>query len=399
MVELLSPAGNLEKLIYALEYGADAVYIGGSSFGLRAASSNFDLKDIEKALEIVEKAGKKLYVAVNIFAYQEDLAGIKEFLRSLADIRPAALIVSDPGIFNLAKKICPEIDLHISTQANVTNLEGALFWQEQGAKRITLARELSLSQIKEISEGLEIGVEVFAHGAMCLSYSGRCWLSHYLTERDANRGDCSQSCRWNYALVEEKRPDEAMAIFEDGAGTYILSSKDLCLAEKVDELIKAGVSSLKIEGRMKSIHYVATVTKTYREIINKALKEKDDFVFDKNWLDELNKISHRQYTKGFIDGPGNDLQVKGPVSYFKTADFVGLVAEKNGKGCKVKIKNRIEVGDELEVLTPAGDNKQAKAQFCDEEGTALTEVHANSNAWFDNDWPVRSLIRKKLKDA
>ena len=399
MVELLSPAGNLEKLIYAMEYGADAVYIGGSSFSLRAASSNFDLKDIEKAQEIVEKAGKKLYVAVNIFAYQEDLAGIKEFLRSLADIRPAALIVSDPGIFNLAKKICPEIDLHISTQANVTNLEGALFWQEQGAKRITLARELSLSQIKEISDGLEIEVEVFAHGAMCLSYSGRCWLSHYLTERDANRGDCSQSCRWNYALVEEKRPDAPMAIFEDGAGTYILSSKDLCLAEKVPELIKAGVSSLKIEGRMKSIHYVATVTKTYREIINKALKEKDDFVFEKNWLDELNKISHRQYTKGFIDGPSNDLQVKGPVSYFKTADFVGLVAEKNGKGCKVKIKNRLESGDKLEVLTPAGDNKQAKAQFCDEEGTALTEVHANSNAWFDNDWPVRSLIRKKLKDA
>ena len=399
MVELLSPAGNLEKLIYAMEYGADAVYIGGSSFSLRAASSNFDLKDIEKAQEIVEKAGKKLYVAVNIFAYQEDLAGIKEFLRSLADIRPAALIVSDPGIFNLAKKICPEIDLHISTQANVTNLEGALFWQEQGAKRITLARELSLSQIKEISEGLEIGVEVFAHGAMCLSYSGRCWLSHYLTERDANRGDCSQSCRWNYALVEEKRPDAPMAIFEDGAGTYILSSKDLCLAEKVPELIKAGVSSLKIEGRMKSIHYVATVTKTYREIINKALKEKDDFVFEKNWLDELNKISHRQYTKGFIDGPSNDLQVKGPVSYFKTADFVGLVAEKNGKGCKVKIKNRLESGDKLEVLTPDGDNKQAKAQFCDEEGTALTEVHANSNAWFDNDWPLRSLIRKKLKDA
>ncbi len=398
MAELLSPAGNIEKLKIALEYGADAVYVGGSRFSLRALSANFSLEEIKKAQNIAIETGKKLYVATNIFAHQEDLAAIREFITGIEKIGPAALIISDPGVFKIAKKVCPDVALHISTQANVTNLESALFWQELGAKRITLARELSLSQIEEISKKLDIETEVFVHGAMCLSYSGRCWLSHYLSNRDANRGDCSQSCRWNYALVEEQRPAEAMPVFEEETGAYILSSKDLCLAEEVPRLLDAGISSLKIEGRMKSAHYVATVTKTYREIINKALEHKDNFSFENKWHDELEKISHRQYTKGFINGVSEDLQVKGKVSYFKTAEFVGLVVEKNGNGCKVKIKNRINSGDKLEVLTPAGHNKNAMADFYDEEGVRLEQVHANTNVWFKKDWPAGALIRRKKTD-
>jgi len=394
MVELLAPAGSLEKLEYALAYGADAVYIGGAGFSLRATASNLGLQEIKTASKMVKEAGKKLYVALNIFAHQADMGELKTFLEELSVVRPDALIIADAGVFKLAKDTCKGIDLHISTQANVTNLEAAKFWAEAGAKRITLARELTLEEIKKISTGAGVETEVFVHGAMCLSYSGRCWLSHHLAGRDANRGDCAQSCRWDYALVEEKRPDEALRIFEDGRGSYILSSKDLCLAEEIPLLIEAGVSSLKIEGRMKSTHYVATVTKVYREIIDANRQLTIENRQSKKWLEELAKISHRQYTKGFIDGNGSNLQVDGHTSYIKTAEFLGSVEERTSRGSNVKVKNRLLAGDELEVLSPAGDNKKAKACFYDEYGNLLTEAHANSFVFFKESWPVRSLLRR-----
>jgi len=399
MVELLSPAGSLEKLEYALAYGADAVYVGGSKFSLRATASNFSLQEIKTASEIVKKADKKLYVALNIFAHQADMGELKTFLEGLSGVRPDALIIADAGVFSLAKEICPGVALHVSTQANVTNLEAAKFWAEAGAKRITLARELTLDEISEITTSLPIETEVFIHGAMCLSYSGRCWLSHHLAGRDANRGDCAQSCRWDYALVEEKRPEEALRVFEDGRGSYILSSKDLCLAEEIPLLIKAGVSSFKIEGRMKSTHYVATVTKVYREIIDTVGANNYSPVKEKQWLGELEKISHRQYSKGFIIGNGDNLQVAGRTSYMKTAEFLGAVEEQTAEGCKVKVKNRLLAGDELEVLAPAADNKKTKACFYDENGDLLTEAHANSVVYFKEKWPPLSLIRRKIEYA
>lgn len=396
MLELLSPAGNLQKLEYALAYGADAVYVGASGFSLRRAADNLNLKEIKKATSVVRNCGKKLYVAVNVFAHQSDLKQLEVFLEGLATIKPDALIVADPGIFRMATRICSNIPLHVSTQANVTNLEAARFWVELGASRITLARELTLPEIRYITKKVSVETEVFVHGAMCLSYSGRCWLSHYLSKRDANQGDCAQSCRWNYVLVEEKRPGQSLPVFEDSRSSYILSSKDLCLAKKTPELIDAGISSFKIEGRMKSIHYVATVTKTYRQIINAVLKDKDKFIFEQRWLEELEKISHRQYTDGFIDGNGQNLQIEGTKSYLKTADFVAEVKEETAEGCIVLVKNRLLAGDELEVLRPDGDNKSIQACFYDEQGQLLSEAHANTVVWFKEKWSPKSLIRRKV---
>ncbi len=396
MIELLAPAGNLEKLQYAISYGADAVYVGGGNFNLRYAAAKYDIDQIQKAREITLAAGKKLYVALNIFAHNADFESLKDFLKSLSKVEPDALVIADPGIFSFAKQICPDINIHISTQANVTNLEAANFWAGQGAKRVTLARELTLEEIEHISKNALLETEVFVHGAMCLSYSGRCYLSHHMTQRDANRGDCAQSCRWNYVLVEEKRPDQAMEIFENDRGTYIMSSKDLCLADEIPSLIKAGVSSFKIEGRMKSLHYVSTVTKVYREIIDKALEQGNNFEFSERWRQELKKISHRQYTKGFFGKEGENMQVEGKQSYFKTTDFVGAVQSSNGQGTTVLVKNRIIRGDKLEVLAPTGDNKEVSADFYDKEGQPLEEVHANSTVIFKENWPPMSLIRRKL---
>ncbi|TET54722.1 MAG: U32 family peptidase [Actinobacteria bacterium] len=398
MIELLSPAGSLEKLEFAISYGANAVYVGGGEFSLRHGTTGFSLGDIEKASRITKRAGKKLYVALNIFAHQADLKKLEKFISRLCDIKPDAIIIADAGVFSIAKKMDADVSLHISTQANVTNLESAKFWADLGASRVTLARELCCEEIKQISKQLPIETEIFVHGAMCLSYSGRCLLSDYLTGRSANKGDCAQSCRWNYALIEEERDNQALPLFEENNASFIMSSKDLCLAEEMPKIVSAGVSSIKIEGRMKSVHYVATITKTYRQIVDKIQEDGPKFKFEKRWLDELEKISHRQYFKGFFSANGEGKQITSKVSYIKSAEFVGVVIKESNEGCYVKAKNRMKENEELEVFSPDGNNKKTLAKFYDEEGLALKEVHANDIVFFKEKWPVKALMRRKIKN-
>lgn len=359
-VELLAPAGNLEKLKYAILYGADAVYIGGKKLGLRASADNFSIEEMREGVEFAHSCGKKVYLALNIFAHNEDFQGIEEYLKEVATTNIDAVIISDPGIFTIVKKVLPEMEIHFSTQANNTNYMSANFWHEMGVKRIVLARELSLEEIKEIRSKTpdSLDFEVFVHGAMCISYSGRCLLSNYMTNRDANRGECSHPCRWKYQLVEEKRPGEYMPVFEDDRGTYIYNSKDLCMIAHLKEMIEAGVGSLKIEGRMKSAYYVATVVKAYRDAIDAYYADPEKFVYQEKWLHELNKASHRDYTTGFFFGkPGHNEQVYNTSTYIREYTFIGVVLEydKETKIAKVEQRNRMFKGDKIEVLMPEGD--------------------------------------------
>ncbi|PYG86977.1 putative protease [Ruminiclostridium sufflavum DSM 19573] len=359
-VELLAPAGNLEKLKMAVLYGADAVYIGGQRFGLRAQADNFSLEDMRQGLSFVHDRGCKLYVAVNIIPHNEDLEGLPEYIEQLYELGADALIVSDPGVFSVVRRTVPNMEIHISTQANNTNYQSANFWHELGAKRIVVARELSLEEIREInartSESLDI--EAFVHGAMCISYSGRCLLSSYMTGRDSNRGDCAQSCRWKYHLMEEKRPGEYYPVYEDEKGTYIFNSKDLCMIEHIPELVEAGIYSFKIEGRMKSSFYAATVVNAYRRAIDAYLADPQNYKFNPEWLRELSKASHREYTKGFYFGKttGED-QIYHTSSYVRDYDFVGLVLDydRKTKTAKIEQRNRMIVGDEIEVMSPNKD--------------------------------------------
>ena len=298
--ELLAPAGSLEKLKVAVTYGADAVYLGGRHFSLRAGAGNFDEKEMAEGIRFAHQKGARVYVTVNIFARNSDLVDLREYIHRIYSAGVDGIIVSDPGIVAYVRQMHPELAVHLSTQANTTNWAAALFWKKLGVSRIVLARELSLDEIREIRERVELDLEVFVHGAMCIAYSGRCLLSSYLAGRDANLGDCAQSCRWRYRLVEEKRPGEYLALEEDDRGSYILGSRDLCLIEHIPELVRAGVHSFKIEGRMKSAHYVATVVKTYREALNAYREDPDNYRPDPAWLDEISKVSHREYTKGFL---------------------------------------------------------------------------------------------------
>ncbi len=326
-IELLSPAGNMDKLEMAIRYGADAVYCAGQAFGLRANSANFTNEELKKAVEFVHSRGKKIYVTCNIIPHNEDLVNLEEYLKFLESIHVDAIIVADLGIFHLAKKVAPKLELHISTQANTTNYLTTEFWKDQGAARVVVAREVSLADIKEMKEKADIEIEAFVHGAMCISYSGRCLLSNYFTTtRDANRGQCAQACRWKYSLVESTRPGEYYPIEEDERGTYIFNSKDLCLLPFIPQLFESGVDSLKIEGRMKSVHYVATVTKVYREAIDAYLAEGESFYVRAEWMEELEKISHRPYTDGFsVSKPTEEGQNYGQSSNTQTHDFIGLV--------------------------------------------------------------------------
>ncbi|MGI6629243.1 MAG: peptidase U32 family protein [Bacillota bacterium] len=355
--ELLAPAGNLEKLYMGVIFGADAVYLGGKSFGLRAGAGNFSNEEMAEGIKFAHDRGVKVYVTVNIFAHNDDLRGLSFYLETLKDLQADAIIVSDPGIFRLAQKTVPDLPVHISTQANNTNWSTALFWQEMGAKRIVLARELSLREIEEIHKRTEIELEAFVHGAMCISYSGRCLLSNYLTGRNANKGDCAQPCRWSYQLVEEKRPGEYFPVLEDERGSYVFNSKDLCLAEHVPDLIKAGVTSFKIEGRMKSSYYLATVVKVYREIIDTYSQDPKHFSFKKQWLEELGKVSHRHYTTGFaFKKPGAEDHRYHTSSYARSYDFIGIVKEylPNTGEMRVEQRNHMSVGDRIEIVPPQG---------------------------------------------
>lgn len=355
--ELLAPAGNLEKLKIALRYGADAVFLGGKSFGLRAFGGNFTDEELKAGIEFAHRLNKKAYVTANIYPHNEDLKRLPDYFRYLESIHADAVLVADLGALALLKESAPNLKAHISTQANTTNWAAARAWKELGAGRVVLARELSLAQIGQIREKTDVELEAFVHGAMCISYSGRCLMSNYFTGRDANRGGCAQSCRWKYNLVEEKRPGEYYPVEEDERGTYIFNSKDLCLLPHLDRVIASGVDSLKIEGRMKSAHYVATVVKAYRQAIDAYAEDPERFTARKEWLDELQKASHRSYTTGFALGKTTEEdQIYGASSYTQTREFVGLVLDYDPATALATIeqRNNIKQGQEIEVFQPKG---------------------------------------------
>ena len=356
--ELLAPAGTMEKCKIALRYGADAVYLGGKMFGLRAFANNFSIEEIAEAAAYAHGLGKKVYVTVNIFAHNEDLARLPDYLLELQKAGIDALLISDLGVWNVARQTVPEMPLHVSTQANTSNWAAVQAWKALGAERVVLARELSLEEIREIGARTDVELEAFVHGAMCISYSGRCLLSSYLTGRDGNRGACAQACRWEYSLIEKNRSDEGFDIEEDERGTYVMNSKDLCLIDHIPDLIEAGICSLKIEGRMKSIHYVATVVSVYRKAIDAYWNDPQKYQVTDEWRQELEKVSHRPYTKGFAFGkPGSDGQVYTTSSYEQTHDFVGIVLEydADAKRAYIEQRNNVKNGEVLELLMPDGE--------------------------------------------
>lgn len=370
-IELLAPAGNLEKLKTAVLYGADAVYLGGECFSLRTAADNFNDAQLKEGIEFAHNSGVKVHVAMNIIPHNRDLEKMKDFIAKLKDFDVDAIITADMGAFSLIKSIAPEIEVHISTQANNVNYASANMWYKLGASRVVLARELSIDEIKEIraktDENLEL--EMFVHGAMCMSYSGRCLLSNYMTGRDSNYGDCAQPCRWNYHLVEEKRPGEYMPVEETERGTFIFNSKDLCLIEHIPEIIESGVSSIKIEGRVKSEYYVATVVKAYREAIDEYYKDQKNYVFDAEHKKELCKVSHRDYWEGFYFGRSmNDGQVYGSSSYIRDYDIVGFVTGSDGDITLVEQRNKFGIGDTVEIIQPGIKGcKVCKVEFLQDE--------------------------------
>ncbi len=353
--ELLAPAGNMEKLHMALLYGADAVYLGGKMFGLRAFASNFSLAEMDEAVAFAHSLHKKVYVTVNIFAHNEDINNLPDYLRNLQAIGVDALLISDFGVWSVAREIIPEMPLHVSTQANTTNWAAVKAWENLGASRVVLARELSFTEMKEIGSKTEVELEAFVHGAMCISYSGRCWLSSYLTGRDGNRGACAQVCRWEFNLTEKNRPGEVYDVAGDEQGTYIMNSKDLCLLPYLLQLMEAGICSFKIEGRMKSAHYAASVVSVYRRAIDACWRDPQHFTVKQEWLDELEKVSHRPYTTGFALGkPDATAQVYTTSSYLQTHEFVGLVRDWDNGRLTVEQRNHMKEGETLEVFCPDG---------------------------------------------
>lgn len=376
-LELLAPAGDLEKLKIAIDYGADAVYFGGEMFGLRTAAKNLSGAEIREGVKYAHNRGRKAYLTVNIYAHNEDIGELQNFLDGLKDVPIDAYIASDPGVVMMIKETIPDAEIHLSTQANTTNYKTAEFWHSQGIKRIILARELTLSEIGEMRKRLPetLELEGFIHGAMCISYSGRCLLSNFMAERDANRGECAHPCRWKYHLVEEQRPGEYLPIEEDGRGTYILNSRDLCMIEHIPELVGAGISSAKIEGRMKSIFYVATVVGAYRRAIDAYYADPENYRFDPEWLSELRKVSHREFTTGFyFNKPTNKDQNYQTSAYTRDYSFVGLVRsydEETGLA-KVEQRNKMSLGDEIEVFGPYTDYFTQRIDvLLDEEGQPI----------------------------
>lgn len=374
-IELLAPAGNLEKLKTAIIYGADAVYMGGEAFSLRAMADNFDRDKMLEGIKFAHDRGKKVYITVNIFAHNSDIGAMPEYIKGLADMGVDAVIVSDLGVFSIVKDVAPDLEVHISTQANNTNYKTAEFWYKLGAQRIVLARELSMKEVKEIREKMpaDMEIEAFVHGAMCMAYSGRCLLSNFMTGRDANRGACSHACRYEYHVVEQKRPGQYFPIEEDERGTYIMNSHDLCMIEHIPEVIEAGISSLKIEGRMKSSYYVATVVKAYRQAIDAYLRDKENYKLDPKWMEELLRASHRRFSTGFFYGKP-DKQIFDTASYERSHDIVGLVVDYDKeKGiATIEQRNRVFKGEEVEVLSPNKENfKLVLDPIWNEEGEEI----------------------------
>ena len=375
--ELLIPASSLEVLKTAVMFGADAVYIGGDAFGLRAKAKNFSPEEMKEGIEFAHAHGVKVHVTVNILAHNYDLDGVETYLHELKELKPDALIIADPGIFMKAKRICPEIDIHVSTQANNTNYETYNFWHDLGAKRVVAARELSLREIKEITSRIpeDLEMECFIHGAMCISYSGRCLLSNYFTGRDANKGACTHPCRWKYSVVEEKRPGEYLPVYENERGTYIFNSKDLCMIEHIPEMVDAGIDSFKIEGRMKTALYVATVARTYRKAIDDFFESEEKYRENMPWyLDQISKCTYRQFTTGFYFGkPSDEAQIYDNNTYVNEYIYLGIVNEIDNRGyAKFEQRNKFSVGDDIEIMKPDGTDVKVKveAMFA-EDGTAV----------------------------
>ena len=358
-VELLAPAGNFEKLEIALHYGADAVYLAGKNFSLRNFSGNFTLDQMREAVKLAHHSGAKVYVACNVYARNSEIKDIRQYLRTLDRMEIDAIIIADPGIVRLARQIAPQKTIHLSTQANTTNVESIRFWEEFGVRRINVARELSLSEIEEMSKAAAIEIEAFVHGAMCISYSGRCLLSSFMTNRDSNRGSCSHPCRWNYAVVEEQRPGHYLPIEEDDRGSYILNSKDLCMIEHIPEMIASGIRSLKIEGRMKGINYLATTVKSYREAIDTYYRQPERFEPKPEWLDELAHINNRGYCTGFyFDSPDQIIPNYGKSNPSTGYQIVGKVlSTSKDRKTELAVRNKICTGDAIEVFTKSGPSR------------------------------------------
>lgn len=375
--ELLVPAGSLEVLKIAVLYGADAVYIGGEAYGLRAKAKNFTMEEMAEGIRFAHAHQAKVYVTANIFAHNADLGGVREYFAQLGQIAPDALIISDPGVFSIAKEVCPQIECHISTQANNTNYASFLFWHKLGAKRIVAARELTLAEIREIREQIpdELEIEAFVHGSMCISYSGRCLLSNYFTGRDANQGECTHPCRWKYAVVEETRPGEYLPVYENERGTYLFNSKDLCMVGHIPELIEAGIDSFKVEGRMKTALYIAVVARTYRKAIDDYMESKE--LYEKNlpwYLEQISSCTYRQYTTGFFFGaPSAETQIYDNSTYVKGYTFLGIINGQNEAGLyQISQRNKFSVGEQIEVMKRDGRNFNVTVQAIqDENGTQM----------------------------
>ena len=375
--ELLIPASSLEVLKTAVVFGADAVYIGGEAFGLRAKAKNFSMEEIQEGIAFAHAHDVKVYITANILAHNGDLSGVRAYFEELKEIKPDALIISDPGVFMIAREVCPEIDIHISTQANNTNYGTYQFWHQLGARRVVTARELSMAELKEIREKApaDLEMETFIHGAMCISYSGRCLLSNYFTGRDANRGACTHPCRWKYAIVEETRPGEYMPVYENERGTYIFNSKDLCMIEHIPELIDSGIDSFKIEGRMKTALYVATVARTYRKAIDDYLESPELYQKNMDWyLDQISNCTYRQFTTGFFFGkPDESAQIYDNNTYVKEYTYLGIIGECTADGLyRIEQRNKFSVGEQIEIMKPDGRNIPAVVRrIVDEEGQEM----------------------------
>lgn len=404
--ELLIPASSLEVLKIAVMYGADAVYIGGEAFGLRAKAKNFSMEEIAEGIAFAHEHDVKVFITANILAHNGDLEGVREYFKELNEMnpRPDALIISDPGIFAIAKEVCPDIERHVSTQANNTNYGTYQFWYSQGAKRVVSARELSLAEIKDIRANIpdDLEIETFIHGAMCISYSGRCLLSNYFTGRDANQGACTHPCRWKYAVVEEKRPGEYLPVYENERGTYIFNSKDLCMIEYIPELMDAGIDSFKIEGRMKTALYVATVARTYRKAIDDYKESPELYKKNMPWyLDQISNCTYRQFTTGFFFGkPSDEAQIYDNNTYVKEYTYLGIVGEQNAEGLyRIEQRNKFSVGEEIEVMKPNGENITVTVKrIVDEEGKEMESApHPQQVLYIDLGQPldIYDILRRK----
>ena len=370
--ELLAPGGSLEKLKIAIDYGADAVYVGGEAFSLRVAAENFSVDDMKEGLKYAHDRGKKVYLTANILPHNEDICKFEKFIEEIRPLGFDAVLIADIGMFDMIRELAPEIPVHISTQANNVNYRSAIAWYKMGAKRVVLARELSFDEIREIREKIpeDMEIEAFVHGAMCVSYSGRCLLSNYMTHRDANRGACAHPCRWNYSLVEQTRPGEYMDVYENERGTFIFNSKDLCMIKYIPELVKSGISSFKIEGRVKTSYYVATIVKAYREEIDRYFSDPENYTFDEAQYQELCKVSHRPYSTGFYLGkPTDEQQVYTDSSYIRDYDLIGIVLDYNpeSKIATITQRNRFFVGDEIEIIQPKKPFIKQKVTYMENE--------------------------------